>query len=225
MARDVRGGEWIDPFGGRDDLRAGVLRAVHETAFRDDPLRILRGLARASLDGLQPEPVTRALMQATAARIAELSAERVREELDRLLAGDGAAAALRLARDLGVLAVALPEWAPCIGFDQQSDTQAYTLDEHILHVLDAAVHDGAAREPRLAALLHDIGKPHASGAREHAEEGARIARRALRRLTYDNDTIAVVAALVREHSYGEDQEPSAHGRARVPRARGAGARS
>jgi tRNA nucleotidyltransferase (CCA-adding enzyme) len=209
MARDVRSGEWIDPFGGREDLRAGVLRAVHETAFRDDPLRILRGLARQSLDGLEPDAATRALMAAAAPRIAGLSAERVREELERVLAGDGAVAALRLARDIGALAVALPEWAPCIGWDQHSSTQAYTLDEHILHVLEAAVHDGAGREQRLAALWHDTGKPHASGAREHAEAGARIARGALRRLTYDNVTVAVVTTLVREHSYGEDRDPSA----------------
>jgi tRNA nucleotidyltransferase (CCA-adding enzyme) len=210
MARDVRSEEWIDPFGGRADLEAGILRAVHPTAFRDDPLRILRGMARRSLDGLQPDAVTLALMTSAAPRIAELSAERVREELERVLAGADAGDALRLARDVGALAVAVPAWAPCIGFDQGSATQAYTLDEHILHVLEAGVREGASRELRLAALWHDAGKPHASGAREHAEAGARIARGALRRLTYDNDTVATVGGLVLEHSYDEDREPSAH---------------
>jgi tRNA nucleotidyltransferase (CCA-adding enzyme) len=208
MARDVRTGEWIDPFGGRDDLRAGVLRAVHATAFRDDPLRILRGVARCSLDGLEPDPGTRDLMAAAAPRIAELSAERVREELERIFAGPEAAQALRLARDVGALAVALPEWAPSIGLDQRSATQAYTLDEHVLHVLDAAVHDHATREQRLGAFWHDVGKPHAAGPRPHAEAGARVARDALRRLTYDNDTVATITELVREHSYPEDREPS-----------------
>jgi tRNA nucleotidyltransferase (CCA-adding enzyme) len=210
MARDVRSGEWIDPCGGRDDLRAGVLRAVHATAFRDDPLRILRGVARCSLDGLRPDSVTRDLMTAAAPRIAELSAERIREELERVFAGSDAPDALRLARDVGALAVALPEWAPCIDFDQQSKTQAYTLDEHILQVLAVAVGGGAVRELRLAAFWHDVGKPHAAGVREHAEAGAGITRSALRRLTFDNDTVAVVSALVREHSYHEDREPSAH---------------
>ena len=210
MARDVRTQEWIDPFGGREDLHARLLRAVHPAAFRDDPLRILRGVARCSLDGLSPDAPTRELMTTAAPRIAELSAERVREELDRTLAGPGAADAMRLARDVGALAVAVPEWAACIGLDQQSATQAYTLDEHILHVLDAAVGDDAAREPRLAAFWHDVGKPHAPGPRPHAEAGARITRGALRRLTYDNDTVARVSELVREHSYSEDREPSAH---------------
>jgi tRNA nucleotidyltransferase (CCA-adding enzyme) len=210
MARDVRTQEWIDPFGGREDLRAGLLRAVHPTAFRDDPLRILRGVARSSLDGLRPDAVTRELMTAAAPRIADLSVERIREELERTFAGPGVADALRLARDVGALAVAIPEWAPCIGFDQQSATQAYTLDEHILHVLEAAVHDDAGREPRLAAFWHDVGKAHAEGARRHAEAGARITRAALRRLTYDNNTVAAVSDLVREHSYAEDRDPSAH---------------
>ena len=93
----------------------------------------------------------------------------------------------------------MPEWAACIGVDQRSATQAYTLDEHILHVLDAAVHEHAAREPRLAAFWHDVGKPLAAGERPHAEAGARIVRAALRRLTYDNDTVATVTGLVREH--------------------------
>src|SRR4029079_7776952 len=155
MARDVRTGEWIDPFGGREDLAGGVLRAVHVTAFRDDPLRILRGVARCSIDGLQPDAGTRELMTAAAPRLAELPVERVREELERTLAGFGAADALRLARDVGALDAALPEWAACIGVDQHSATQAYSLDEHILHVLDAAGHEHAAREPRLAAFCHD----------------------------------------------------------------------
>ena len=145
MARNVRTGEWIDPFGGRDDLAGGVLRAVHVTAFRDDPLRILRGVARCSIDGLQPDVLTRELMTTASPRIAGLSAERIREEFDRILAGEGAVDALRLARDVGALAVALPEWAPCIGLAQVSTTQAYTLDEHILHVLGAAIDEGAAR--------------------------------------------------------------------------------
>jgi tRNA nucleotidyltransferase (CCA-adding enzyme) len=210
IARDVRTREWIDPFGGREDLRAGVLRAVHATAFRDDPLRILRGIARCSLDGLQPDAGTRELMTAAAPRIAELSVERVREELERAFAGDGLVAALRLARDVGALAVALPEWASSIGVDQKSASQAYTLDEHILQVVDAAVHDHAGRELRLAAFWHDVGKPFAPGAHQHAEAGARIARGAMRRLTYDNDTVATVVELVREHSYPEDREPSEH---------------
>ena len=207
MARDLRSGAWHDPFGGRADLAAGVLRVVHETAFRDDPLRILRGIARCSIDGLAPDETTAALMRASGGRIGELSPERIRGELDRTLGGVAPGRALRVARELGVLAVALPEWAHCIGAVQDSPTQAWTLDEHILCVLDGVVEGGAGADLRLAALWHDVGKPFAHGINEHAAEGARIARSALRRMTYDNDTVSHVVKLVGEHAYGDDREP------------------
>ena len=172
-------GDWIDPFGGRDDLRAGVLRAVHATAFRDDPLRILRGVTRCSLDGLQPDADTRELMIAASPRIAELSVERVHEELERTFAGSGAAQALRLARDVGALAVAIPEWAPCIGLDQRSATQAYTLDEHILHVLEAGLHDRCNARAAPGRVLARRGQgPHApaSAGTPRRERASRAAR-------------------------------------------------
>jgi tRNA nucleotidyltransferase (CCA-adding enzyme) len=208
IARDIRSGEWVDPFGGRDDLAAGILRAVHPTAFRDDPLRILRGIARRARDGLIAEPQTLALMRAEAPRIAGLSAERVRETIDQTLSGAFAADALRLARDIGALESALPEWQACVGVPQSSATQAYTVDEHILHVLEQAVQRDASLVLRLAALWHDAGKPFAEGPRSHAERGARLADRAMRRLAYDNDTRLAVVHLVREHPYGEELDPS-----------------
>jgi tRNA nucleotidyltransferase (CCA-adding enzyme) len=211
MARDIRSGAWIDPFGGREDLAAGVLRAVHPTAFRDDPLRVLRGVARCARDGLVPDPATLALMVAESPRIAELSAERIRETIDQTLSGAGAADALRLARDIGALAAALPEWQACVGVPQQSRTQAYTVDEHILHVLDQAVRAGGSPVLRLAALWHDVGKAVVDGPVRHAEEGARITDRALRRLAYDNDTRVAVVTRVREHPYDEERDPTPAG--------------
>jgi tRNA nucleotidyltransferase (CCA-adding enzyme) len=209
MARDIRTGAWIDPFGGQSDLAARVLRAVHPSAFRDDPLRVLRGVARRARDGLVPEPETLALMRAESPRIVELSAERVRESLDQALLGPSAADALRLARDIGALEAALPEWEACVGVPQRSPTQAYTVDEHILHVLDQTVQRGASLVLRLAAFWHDAGKPLAHGPVSHAKEGARLADGAMRRLTYDNDTRVAVVDRVREHPYDEDSNPSA----------------
>jgi tRNA nucleotidyltransferase (CCA-adding enzyme) len=208
MARNIHTGEWIDPFGGREDLAAGVLRAVHPSAFRDDPLRVLRGIARQSLDGLVPEPETLALMRSEAPRIADLSAERVRETLDQTLSGDLAPDALRLARDIGALEAALPEWQACVGVPQHSATQAYTVDEHILHVLEQAVAADASLLLRLAALWHDVGKPLGEGPRSHAKAGARVTDSAMRRLAYDNDTRLAVVHLVREHPYDEEADPS-----------------
>ena len=219
-------GEWIDPFGGRDDLRAGVLRAVHATAFRDDPLRILRGVARCSIDGLQPDAATRELMAAAAPRIAELSAERVREELDRTLEGDGAAAALRLARDVGrARGRAARVGGRPSATTSISDLSATRSTSTILHVLEAAVQDGAT--PR-AAAGGAVARRRQAGSRRARATTPRPARAspagALRRLTYDNDTVAVVTALVREHSYREDREPSPRAARVFLRARGARAR-
>jgi tRNA nucleotidyltransferase (CCA-adding enzyme) len=155
-----------------------------------------------------PEPETLALMRAEAPGIASLSPERVRETIDQTLLGAGAADALRLARDVGALAAGLPEWARCVGAPQRSATQAYTVDEHILHVLELVVRAGGSLVLRLAALWHDVGKPFADGPLSHAEEGARIAADAMRRLAYDNDTLRAVVHLVREHPYDEDRDPS-----------------
>ena len=211
VARDLRTGEIVDPFDGCGDLAAGVLRVVSPTAFRDDPLRILRGVARRARDGLVPDDETTALMREWAPGIAGLSAERVREALDQILEGDEAAEALRLARDVGALAVAVPELAGTFGVDQHSQRHVLTLDEHLFETVGEGARRRAPLEVRLAALWHDVGKPLAGTdghPRDHAEIGARIAGEAIRRLTYDNDLVRRVCHLVREHAYHEEREPS-----------------
>jgi tRNA nucleotidyltransferase (CCA-adding enzyme) len=211
IARDLRTGEIVDPFDGRGDLAAGVLRVVSPTAFRDDPLRILRGVARRARDGLVPDDQTTGLMREWAPGIEGLSAERVREALDQILEGDEAAEGLRLARDVGALAVAVPELAGTFGVDQHSRRHVLTLDEHLFETVGEGARRWAPLEVRLAALWHDVGKPLAGTdghPRDHAEIGARIAGAALRRLTYDNDLVRRVCHLVREHAYHEEREPS-----------------
>ena len=211
IARDIRTRELVDPFGGRADLDRGVLRVVHESAFRDDPLRILRGLVRQSKDGLVPDDRTRELMREWAPRIAELSAERVRESLDQILTGVNAEDALRQARDVGALWVAVPELAHAAGADQQSKRHALTLDEHLIRTVGEAARRHAPLTVRLTGLFHDIAKLAAKGASrpaEHAELGSAMTQQVLRRLAYDVDTIRHVCGLVRYHAYHEDREPT-----------------
>ena len=179
IAREVGTGALIDPFGGARDLRDGVLRTVSERSFPEDPLRVLRGLVRCARDELVPDPTTAAQMRAWAAdprrylgqEVDEastgyrwygdvpLSPERVYQELRKLLAARHAAHALRIARETGVLAVLLPELQDSIGFDQRSRYHDMTVDEHTFYVLDHACAVGAPETVRLAALLHDCGKP------------------------------------------------------------------
>ena len=151
------------------------------TSFRDDPLRIVRGLRFVSQLGFDPDEDTLRQMREWAPQLEHVSGERIGGglaadgigELSKLLLGAQPAKALRLARDTGVLLHLLPELGPAIGYDQQSDRQHLTLDEHVFTVVQAAADAGVPLEVRLAALLHDLGKPEAEReGGDHAAIGA-----------------------------------------------------
>ena len=207
MARRLETGEVIDPFGGKDDLKRGVLRIVRPRSFAEDPLRLLRGLRLVSQLELEPDQETLEQMRAEAQSVALVSGERIGGglhadglgELSKLLLGRRPAKALRLARDTGVLAALLPEFAPAIGFEQDSDRQHLTLDEHVFEVVQAAADARASLPVRLAALFHDLGKPGANG--KHAERGAQLTAAALERLRYPTTLRAYVTRLVRGHAF------------------------
>jgi tRNA nucleotidyltransferase (CCA-adding enzyme) len=118
-------------------------------------------------------------------------------ELSKLLLGPKVAKALRLARDTGVLLAIMPEFEPVIGHDADNVRQGGPVDEHIFKVVAAAPR---SLPVRLAALLHDLGKPLVD-VREHAAEGARIADRVLERLRYPTRLRRYVVELVRAHAF------------------------
>jgi tRNA nucleotidyltransferase (CCA-adding enzyme) len=216
IARRLSTGEYVDPLDGRADLDAGVLRAVSEQSFREDPLRIVRGLRFVSQLGLEPDGPTRAQMKENAASIALVAPERIGGglaadglgELSKLLLGAQPARALRLARDVGVLPHLLPELAVTVGYAQSSKRQQLPLDEHVFAVIQQTADDGARLEVRLAALLHDLGKPESDRTgRDHAEVGAEIAERVLHRLRYPTRLRRHVVAVVREHAFHELPDP------------------
>jgi tRNA nucleotidyltransferase/poly(A) polymerase len=161
IARSLRDGKIYDPYNGVEDIKNGLIRTVTEDSFRDDSLRILRVFPRMAKDGFKPAPETLEQMKKYAPLLAEQSAERVREELEKTLSGDYAADALRLARDMGLLQSdhVLPEFAAAIGYDQQSKYHSLTCDEHILLAVERACAFDAPIAVRWAALLHDVGKP------------------------------------------------------------------
>ena len=210
MARRLETGEVIDPFGGEDDLKRGVLRIVRPRSFAEDPLRLLRGLRLVSQLELEPDEETLAEMRAEAESVALVSGERIGGglhadglgELSKLLLGRRPAKALRLARDTGVLTALLPEFAPAIGFAQNSRRQHLPLDEHVFEVVQAAADAGASLPVRLAALFHDLGKPSANG--KHAERGAVLTAAALERLRYPTALRTYVTRLVRAHAFPLD---------------------
>lgn len=218
IARHLDSGALVDPFGGLADLARRELRTVTPQSFLEDPLRILRALRLVSQLGFDLSGVTVAEMRLHARGLRHVSAERIggglrddgMGELSRLLLGDAPGKALRLARETGVLAVLLPEHGAVTGLTLDSPRQPWTLDEHLIRVVQASADYGAPLAVRLAALLHDLGKPDAErdGA-DHAAVGAAIAHAVLRRLRYPHRLQARVAAIVQAHGFAVD--PDANG--------------
>lgn len=209
MAENAITGETLDLFGGREDLAARTLRAVGEPAarFREDPLRILRGVRFVSQLGFDIEPATFAGMQETVALLATLSQERITAELDRLLLGEEPARGLEALRETGALPVILPELSDMVGCDQN---HWHHLDVwgHTVATVGAIATDGAdLRLRRWTALLHDVAKPGVRhrkangewGFYRHETAGAIEAQALLQRLKLPRDLMLKVELLVRRH--------------------------
>ena len=194
---------FADPFGGREDLRNHVLRAVGdpEARFREDSLRILRGVRFAARFGLTPEEHTMQAMLSQAGLMENLARERVFEELCKLLL---VAKAEDITRFAPIRAAVIPELAPMIGFDQRSPHHAYDLITHTAHVVEGVP---AELPLRWAALLHDTGKVttftlDATGRGHfygHAKDSAAIADDILRRLKAPTALREEVVPLIGRH--------------------------
>lgn len=194
----------VDPFGGRQDLRDGLLRCVGdpETRFSEDALRLFRAVRFAAELGFSLEPETRRALDRLHGSISRVAKERIFAELKKLLTAPHAADALRICPAL--LFSAVPELAVLRDVPQHSRYHIYDVFEHTLHALDAAPPDETVR---LAVLLHDTGKgpcrttgadgyDHFYG---HPVKSAEIARRALQSLRCDNRTLRAVVQLVELH--------------------------
>jgi len=153
-------GAVIDPYFGRRDIDARVVRAVGDAKerFREDPLRMLRAARFASQLDFTVELATAAAMEHGAPRILTVARERWMAELDRLLVGPGAEGALRLLAASGLLRYLLPELQLQIGYDQDTRWHDRTLWEHTIAVVAGVPQDVTLR---WAALMHDVGKPYA----------------------------------------------------------------
>lgn len=194
----------IDPFGGKADLDRGLLRCVGvaETRFREDALRILRGMRFAACYGFSVEAKTAAAILNEADGLHQVAAERIRAELERLLIGKGVGGVLRQFRE--VLFRVIPELKAADGFEQHSPYHHLDVFAHTVE----AVSQAAPELPvRLALLLHDAGKPECFTWDElghghfygHAAVSEQMARDILHRLRYDRMTIERVLLLIRYH--------------------------
>lgn len=202
-------GKIFDPTGGLLDLERKRIRTTRapEKVFSEDGLRLLRLVRFASTLGFEIEEKTFEAAKANAALLADISPERIREEFMKILVADerygvrGAVfRALELTRSLGLFSYFLPELLEGIGVVQNSKYHMYDVYYHTLHTVEAA-----PPRLRLAALLHDIGKPlcvrRDGNMFMHAVESAEIAERVMKRLRFSNKEIAFVKEIVRWHMF------------------------
>ncbi len=210
---------FVDLYGGMADLALGVIRTPGrpEDSFDDDPLRMLRAARFASQLGFTVAPDVVAAMTDRAPRIQIVSAERVRGELEKLILGAHPRAGLTLLVDTGLASYVLPE-LPALQLEIDEHHQHKDVYEHTLQVLERAIAletDGPDLVLRLAALLHDIGKPATRrlepgggvSFHHHEVKGAHLARKRLKALTFGKDVVEAVFLLtemhLRFHGYGQ----------------------
>jgi poly(A) polymerase len=196
--------EALDPFGGLDDLKARVLRTPvePEDSFGDDPLRMLRAFRFASQLDFLIAPEVLAAITKMKDSLRTISQERVRDELSKLLVGRAPGRALRLADETGLAETFLPELS-ALKLEQDPVHRHKDVFSHTLAVMERT---DPVLELRLAALLHDIGKPKTrrigpEGVSFHHHEvvGAEMAKARLRELRYPNDLVQTVSEMIRLH--------------------------
>jgi putative nucleotidyltransferase with HDIG domain len=192
----------VDPQDGRADLAARLIRAVGEprVRFEEDALRIVRAIRLATTLGFTIEPATLDAIRATAPLVGHLSGERIAAELAKILAAERPSVGLRLLADTGVLGAISADLARQRGIGQNK-IAGEDLWDHTLRTVDAAAN---RPEVRLAALLHDIGKPATAADGHfyrHEVVGAAIAGHLLDRLHVPRATSDRVVHLVRQHMF------------------------
>ena len=202
----------VDPFGGAVDLATRTLRTPlsPEVSFSDDPLRMLRAARFIARYQLQPDPDLVAAVTTMHGRLEIVSAERIRDELDKLITVDHPSAGLWFAIETGLADEFLPE-LPSMRLEQDPIHRHKDVLTHTLAVVENVHRDVHAdfdfRRTRLAALFHDVGKPQTRGYQQgkgvtfhhHDAVGARMTRKRLTALRYSNDDIKAITELVALH--------------------------
>ena len=205
IAMDIDG-NISDPFHGCDDIKNKIIRCVGEPSmrFNEDALRILRAVRFSSVLGFEIEKNTSDALMNLRKNLDNISRERIRDELDKLICGKNLVPVMLGYRE--IIAQIIPEMRPCFDFDQKSHFHMYDVYEHIVRTIDSAPQDSVLF--RRTMLFHDIGKPpkftidengegHFKG---HAKTSADMCRDIMKNLRYDNNSIEQTCLLVAHHS-------------------------
>lgn len=198
----------VDLFGGREDLKNGIIRCVGEPRerFTEDALRIMRAVRFSAQLGYEIEAETKEAIKELAHTLERISVERIQVELVKLLVSEHPEYVLKL-YEMGLTKIFLPEFDAMMETTQNNPHHMYSVGEHTIKSLQYVSRDKLLR---LAMLLHDIAKPitkstDAQGVDhfyEHEPQGSALAKKILRRLRFDNETIDRVSLLVMYHDYG-----------------------
>jgi len=208
---DPSTGEVLDFVGGRQDLQARIMRAIGdpERRFREDHLRLLRAVRFAARLGFEIEPATFEAIRALAPAIRRVSAERVRDELARILTEGGPRRGFELLDDAGLLREILPEVAAMKGVEQPPEFHPEgDVWIHTLMMLEGM--RNPSLELALGVLLHDVGKPATFRIAErirfdgHVEKGVELARALMGRLKFANSVIESAEGLIANHMKFKD---------------------
>lgn len=208
---DLKRGEIVDPVNGLKDLKNRVVRSARpaEEVLKEDALRILRLVRFQGKLGFEADGELVAAARRMRHTLKEIAPERVRDELIGILTADAVNAlpdahvrAFSLMTEIGATEIVLPEVAACVGVEQNPKWHKYDVYEHMLRTFEAIA---PRTETRLAAILHDIGKPAAGYTkgvtREHPEFGAWLARERLTALKFPQRTVDRVSTLIRLHMF------------------------
>ena len=197
----------IDHFDGREHLKEKIIKCVGDgnKRFSEDALRVMRAIRFSSQLDFQIDEYTLDNIKKNAILIKNISKERIKDELNKILLSERPSKGIRLMVESGVMGYIIPEMMKCVGFDQKNKYHNKDVFEHILMVIENCPKD---LEIRLAALFHDIAKPDCfteddKGGHFYRHEliGAELTEKILKRLKYDNKTIENVTNIMREHMF------------------------
>ena len=216
IAASLKDGSIVDPYGGRDDLKKKIIRTVgnpHER-FMEDGLRPVRALRFASkLEfSIEKDTYSEIFEEEVQKKIASISLERFRDELIKMMSSSKPSVALKMMEETGVMKIFLPELLPCRNCIQNDDRGYHIFDvmDHNFYACDGAPKDSPLL--RLAALLHDSGKPQARTEKEedglkiynfyrHEIYSKEIAQKVLTRLKFSNAQIEYITHLIENHMF------------------------